>query len=143
MNLWFLNEKIGKSDYFIWGESLRLPQWNLDVFPDTEAIVYNIEQTALCMDKIRDHFKVPIQVTSWYRPEKYNKLIGGASASAHISGLACDFMVKDMKSNDARKSLFPMLKDFNIRMESLATPHVHIDLKCKPDMDLNQRYFKP
>jgi hypothetical protein len=138
-----LDDNIGDSKFFRWGEALYLPQWDIDVFPDNDLIALNIEKTAIAMDKIRDFFNVPLKVTSWYRPGRYNRLIGGAMASAHISGLACDFMVQNMKSQEARRILFPKLVEFNIRMENLETPHVHIDLKCGQDMDINKRYFKP
>lgn len=138
-----LNDNIGDSKFFAWREALFLPQWDVYAFPKDVNIMENIIKTAKKMDKIRELFNRPVTITSWYRPARYNKLIGGASQSAHISGLGCDFMVQNMKSADARKALFNDLSKIDIRMESLNTPHVHIDLKCTPEMDNNKRYFKP
>lgn len=138
-----LNDNVGESKFFSWKEALFLPQWNIVAFPDNEIIKNNIESTALSMDRIRDFFGVPIRITSWYRPARYNRLIGGALSSSHITGLACDFMVQNMKSSDARKKLYMKLVEFNIRMENLETPHVHIDLKCDENLEPHKRYFKP
>ncbi len=138
-----LEDYIGKSKWFKWREALWLPRWKIYGIPNDEAVLDNIEKTALAMDKIRTMFGKEILITSWLRPEKYNELIGGAKKSAHIQGLACDFMVRDHESKAVREILRRYLKDVGIRMEKLETPHVHIDLKCDDDMSNDVRYFKP
>ena len=40
--------------------------------------------------KIRDHFGVPIKVTSGFRSEALNKKIGGSKSSDHMKGCAID-----------------------------------------------------
>ncbi len=40
--------------------------------------------------KIRDHFEVPIGVSSGYRSEELNSAIGGSSTSQHCKGQALD-----------------------------------------------------
>ena len=42
----------------------------------------------------RDHFGVPIYITSAYRTPVYNKKIGGASKSYHMQGRAVDHHTK-------------------------------------------------
>jgi hypothetical protein len=138
-----LNEPIGKCTWFKWREALWLQRWGFYAIPKNEIIIKNIESTALAMDKIRVLFGREIMITSWYRPEKYNELIGGAKKSSHIEGLACDFLVKDHESSAVREILRHYLKDINIRMEKLDTIHVHIDIRCDKDMSLDARYFKP
>jgi hypothetical protein len=138
-----LSDQIGKSKWFKWREALWLPRWKIYGIPNDEQIISNIERTALAMDKIRTMFGKEIMITSWLRPEKYNELIGGAKKSAHISGLGCDFMLKDMESKAVREILRRYLKDVGVRMENLETPHVHIDLKCTDEMPNDLRYFKP
>ena len=39
---------------------------------------------------VRDHFDVPIAVTSGYRSKALNKAIGGAKNSEHVAGRALD-----------------------------------------------------
>jgi hypothetical protein len=138
-----LNEKIGECKWFQWSEALWLPKWHIYGFPRDEVTIKNIEKTAMAMDKIRVMFGKPIFVTSWYRPEQYNKLVGGAKRSAHVLGMACDFLVQDHESNAIREMLRRYLKDINIRMEKLDTVHVHIDIRCDETMSNDARYFKP
>lgn len=40
--------------------------------------------------KVRDHFGVPIAVSSGYRSEDLNKVLGGSRHSQHITGRALD-----------------------------------------------------
>lgn len=40
--------------------------------------------------RVRDHFNVPIKVTSGYRSPELNKLIGGSANSQHCTGEALD-----------------------------------------------------
>lgn len=46
------------------------------------------------LQKIRDHFGVPITINSGYRCEKHNAAVGGASKSKHKYGQAADIVVK-------------------------------------------------
>jgi len=52
----------------------------------------NVERQAELMEKIRYELNAPIHITSWYRCSELNKAIGGAAASFHQYGLACDFV---------------------------------------------------
>lgn len=139
-----LNEPIGgPGSKFIWAEALYLPTWRIYVMPPDSIIEANLEMTAERMNLIRAFLKRPVIVTSWYRPVTYNEEIGGARGSAHMSGLACDFLVRGISSSELRQTLQPKLKEFNVRMENLNTPHVHIDLICAPDLSNEERFFKP
>jgi len=40
--------------------------------------------------KVRDHFNVPIAVTSGYRSKKLNDAVGGSKYSQHVKGMALD-----------------------------------------------------
>lgn len=55
------------------------------------------------LQKIRDHFKAPVTITSGYRCEKHNKAVGGASGSYHTKGQAADIMVKGVKPAEVAK----------------------------------------
>lgn len=52
----------------------------------------NVRRQAELMEKIRYELNAPIFITSWYRCPELNVLIGGAKASFHMQGLACDFV---------------------------------------------------
>lgn len=46
------------------------------------------------LQKIRDHFAAPVIITSAYRTAAYNKKVGGAPYSKHMSGMAADIKVE-------------------------------------------------
>jgi hypothetical protein len=57
---------------------------------------------------IRDHFGVPIRISSGYRSAALNKAIGGASSSQHCSGEAIDI---DMDGTSiTNKQVFDYIK---------------------------------
>jgi uncharacterized protein YcbK (DUF882 family) len=108
------------------------------VFPDKES-ERNIERVAMKMQTIRDYFGRPIYVTSWYRPEKYNELIGGSKNSWHMKGLAVDFLVQGLECAEVRDRLENKLEKWDLRMEDWPEANwVHVDLGTV----INKRYFK-
>lgn len=46
---------------------------------------------------MRDYYKKPMNVSSWYRTKKFNARCGGSPNSAHLDGLAVDILVTDYK----------------------------------------------
>lgn len=66
--------------------------------------------TALChqlLEPLRADLDRPIKITSGYRCEKLNKLIGGAKNSQHIEGKAADIRVEGISTEE----LFQLIKD--------------------------------
>lgn len=129
---------------FRWKEFLYLKQWDLMVHP-TEAQAANIRRLAAVMERVRSVFNCAIIVTSGLRPEIYNKKIKGAQDSAHIYGLACDFMVSQLDGvvgcEYARDQLKPHLDNWKIRMEDKPDANwIHIDLR---EPGKTGRFFKP
>lgn len=45
------------------------------------------------LQKIRDHFKKPVTITSAYRCQEHNKRVGGATGSYHAKGQAADITI--------------------------------------------------
>lgn len=41
-------------------------------------------------DKVREHFGIPLKVSSFYRCAKLNKAVGGSATSQHMTGEAID-----------------------------------------------------
>ncbi len=61
----------------------KMPDW---VFENIKnKLIPNLEEA-------RKKSKVPFIITSGYRCEEYNKLVGGVPDSAHTKGLACDIL---------------------------------------------------
>ena len=121
------------------GGALYLNRWNIYAIPP-RPVLSEIEKAAIACQKIRKILQKPMIITSWWRPEEYNKLIGGASRSWHVTGGAVDFRCPNLKADRIREILVPHLEDLNIRMENLPGANwVHIDTK-EPE---NNRYFMP
>lgn len=55
--------------------------------------IRNLASVALMLENVRGLLGgVPISITSGYRSPAVNKLVGGANKSAHLRGLAADFI---------------------------------------------------
>lgn len=72
-----------------------------DNTPNGEEIA-NLVRTAQVMEEIRSLLNdSPIHVDSGFRSALVNTYVGGAKTSAHLKGLACDFVVPAAASNFA------------------------------------------
>lgn len=84
------------SDFFTLDEFLRsdtAKAHGIANYP-TWAVVANLRRLATTMERVRDLTgNMPITITSGYRCPELNMQVGGAKDSAHLSGLACDFVV--------------------------------------------------
>lgn len=85
----------------------------------TEKEMQNIRKTAEQLEKIREYVGRGIIVTSCFRSERVNKLVGGSPTSAHCFGSAADcdaigmtsfaFAQKLIEMRDAGKLVFDQL----------------------------------
>jgi hypothetical protein len=84
------------SEHFTLAEftySQTASRMGLDNTPTPEAHVH-LQQLAQVMEKVRDICGAnPVQITSGYRSPAVNSATGGSSTSAHMSGLAADFII--------------------------------------------------
>lgn len=62
---------------------------------DTKLVEY--------LQKIRDHFGKPVNVTSAYRCSKHNKTVGGVTGSYHTQGRAADIVVDGIAPAEVAK----------------------------------------
>lgn len=60
-------------------------------------------------DMLRDLVNRPVRMRNWWRPEKYNKLVGGAKSSDHILAEGVDL---DYGTREGRRKAEKFLKDF-------------------------------
>ena len=67
--------------------------------------VANIKRVAHTLELVRLIVESPIYVTSGYRSDALNEKVRGSRNSAHIEGLAADFVVKDMKPKDVVEAI--------------------------------------
>lgn len=62
-------------------------------------------------EPIRNHFNVPIFVSSGYRSKKLNSIIGGSKSSQHCKGQALDLDQDHRNSKITNKDIFLFVKD--------------------------------
>ena len=62
-------------------------------------------------EPIREHFKVPIHISSGYRSKELNSAIGGSSTSQHCSGEAIDIDMDGSSSGVTNAQVFNFIKD--------------------------------
>ena len=76
----------------------------------TEAHIANFKLLAeKVFQPIREHFGVPIHISSGYRSAALNKAIGGAASSQHCSGEAIDIDMDGTSITNAQ--IFNYIKD--------------------------------
>jgi phosphoribosylaminoimidazole-succinocarboxamide synthase len=83
----------------------------------TPEHIENMKAWALnIFQPIRDHFKIPILISSGYRSKELNKAIGGSQTSQHSKGEAGDL---DMDGTSiSNRELFLFIKD-NLEFDQL------------------------
>lgn len=136
-----LNAYVMGCDHIKWREVLWLPQYRMYAHPTNDEHLSNLISICQKFDKVRHILGGhPMQITSGYRPEIYNAHIGGAKESAHMDGMALDFVHSKFNADDCRIKLFNHLEPLKIRMENKpGSSWVHIDIKQKG----KQRFFRP
>lgn len=82
-----LDPSMQLSKYFTLGD-LTTTTHNVDNTPDVQSLA-NLQKLAALLDQIYDTIG-PFTVTSAYRSPALNALIGGASSSQHMRGMAAD-----------------------------------------------------
>ena len=85
----------------------------------SSAEMDNIYYTAQQLEKIREYVGRPIIVTSCFRSERVNKLVGGSPTSAHRHGLAADCDASGMTSLAFAKLLIKMRDDGALKFDQL------------------------
>ncbi len=56
------------------------------------------KETVDILEAVRNYFGKPVIINSAYRTPSWNRKVGGASASQHVKGTACDIRVEDVPS---------------------------------------------
>ena len=83
----------------------------------TKEHLANLTSIALnVFQPIRDHFLVPIHISSGYRSVALNKAVGGSNTSQHSKGQALDIDMDGTKITN--KQIFDFIKD-NIEFDQL------------------------
>ena len=124
-----LEDYITNNNYFKWKEALWLPSLKCYHSPSFEE-VKNIKLTCLKLDDVRRFIAKPFNVHCWIRPTKvkdesnkhngvnYNALVKGAKNSSHIVGLAIDFDITGLTTDQAMALIKPKLPEFTLAAEN-------------------------
>ena len=85
----------------------------------TEEHVKNFKLLAeKIFEPIREHFKVPIHISSGYRSKALNTAIKGSLSSQHCSGEAIDIDMDGSTNGVTNKMVFDYIKD-NLNFDQL------------------------
>ena len=101
----------------------------------SSEIVANLTRLAEVLEEVRrillDH---PIHITSGYRCPELNDACGGAETSAHMSGLAADFVCPDYGTPyDVCIAIEPYINVLEIDQLIYETTWVHMGLSVPPE----------
>ena len=115
----------------------------------TEEVLNRLKSMAQKMDLVREFLGVPVKMHVAWRPDAYNKLIGGATNSTHRAAAgvdaACDFSAKGLTCDEVKKRILDAkkLEEWDLRMEDngAGASWVHLDTR-KPAQG-RPRFFKP
>lgn len=97
--------------------------------PDEQTLLRMKNVASKLFEPVREWYKLPIQINSFYRSPKVNKSIGGSATSQHVKGEAIDIDTKSIVEN---KKIFNYIKD-NLKFDQLIWENngewIHISLK--------------
>lgn len=85
------------------------------------------EELLVVLDDVREHFGVPVVITSGHRCAKHNAAVGGAKESQHVLGTAADIKVSGVAPKKVQEYL---LKKYPSKYGIGVYPSwVHIDVR--------------
>lgn len=97
--------------------------------PTPEHLQNFIKLAENIFEPIRNHFGVPIHISSGYRSKALNTAIGGSLTSQHCTGEAIDLDMDGSSSDVTNKMIFDFIKD-NLNFDQLI---FEFGTKDKPD----------
>ena len=80
-----------------------------------EHLKPNLLRMCQFLEQVRSMFNLPIKISSFYRCEELNKLVGGSPTSAHKDCRACDFNVHGKFPH----TIFDALRDSDLQFDQL------------------------
>lgn len=98
-----------------------------------DEVLIDVNFVRYYLQKIRDHFGVPVTINSAYRTQSYNKKVGGATNSYHMQGRAFDIVPKGIALDDVAQ----YSQDIGIKGVIRYNTFVHVDSRESPYFALN------
>jgi len=90
-------------------KSITAERLGINNAPDKEDIANLIDIATHVFQPLRDHFDVPIAVSSGFRCKELNKAVGGSKTSEHMVGRALD-LDADTHGGVTNKEVFEFIK---------------------------------
>ena len=90
-------------------KSITAERLGINNAPDKEDIANLIEIATNVFQPLRDHFDVPIAVSSGFRCKELNKAVGGSKTSEHMVGRALD-LDADTHGGVTNKEVFEFIR---------------------------------
>lgn len=127
-----MNEQLTKdfnaSEFFVTDTGLNNDPPTMRDYLDVMA---NIKHIALrFLQPLRDHFGLPVTITSGYRSPEVNKAVGGSKTSQHTKGEAVDFVVKGKTNEEIIDAIHHLGLPYDQLIdEQLNSKWIHVSLK--------------
>lgn len=102
--------------------------------PDQRGSGENMDYELISLlDSLRTYVGVPLEISSGFRTESYNRKIGGVPGSAHTEGKAADI---SCFTSTLRYKIIRFAIINNIRRIEICDQHIHIDISKKLPQDV-------
>jgi uncharacterized protein YcbK (DUF882 family) len=103
-----------------------------------EELIDNVTELAENLQVLRDAIGQAIIVISGYRSPTYNRKIGGARRSQHMSARAADIIVKDMSPEEVKAKIVELIKEGKMKKGGIGlyTTFTHYDVRGR-----NSRWY--
>lgn len=94
----------------------------------------NVTKLAKNLQVLRDHVKKSIVINSSYRTSNYNRSIGGAPASQHLTASAGDIRIAGMTSKEVHETILKLIVEGKMHNGGLGLYNgfVHYDIRPTP-----------
>jgi hypothetical protein len=101
--------------------------------PSSGRIHDNAKRCARNLQVLRDELGVSISVISGYRPPRYNRPIGGAKKSQHLTGRAADIRAKGVSTKKLHATVLRLIREGKMEQGGvgvyLRSKFVHYDVR--------------
>ena len=96
-----------------------------------DDLMDNVRLLCENLQVLRDELNRPIRVISGYRSPKYNRRIGGARRSQHMTAKAADIRVSGMSPQEVRTVILRLIKEGKMMSGGvgLYTTFTHYDVR--------------
>lgn len=93
----------------------------------------NVRELATYLQVLRDDIGEPININSCYRPPDYNKRIGGAKNSQHLTASAADITSKSFTPKQLAARVEKLIKEGKVKFGGLGIypGFIHVDIRKK------------